>query len=401
MQKKNKILYIGFAIPDSIQNEVELSDTYPHFSTNKFSWSVVRSIGSSFESVYIISSAQIRNYPTAKKIIFKSKNFVQNKFEGFFVGFINLILFKHLSRILVLFFRVRKIIKARNITHAVIHGTHTPFMFIAIWVKFFFNIKISILLTDQHGIEVASDGILGRIFRQIDGWMMRLLLKRFDAFICLSEIFIDKYNLAPAIVIPGILSNDFLKNSSINNLNAEKQPFTILFAGGINKFNGIDILLSAIKEIPIEFQILFVFLGNGDLVEKVKEASISDARIVYSGVKHGDDLENDLLKANMFINPRPVNEEYSRTSFPSKLIEYMACGIPTLTTKLESIPKEIEDCFFYIDSPVPSSIAKSIIKVYSLTPMERISVGQLAQKKVRQLYDEKITGKKIQGLLTK
>ncbi len=69
---EDSILYLGFALPLTLQNEVEQLDDYPHFATNKFSYAIVKSLKYSFKNVYVISTAEIRNYPTVNRIIFKN-----------------------------------------------------------------------------------------------------------------------------------------------------------------------------------------------------------------------------------------------------------------------------------------------------------------------------------------
>lgn len=393
------ILYLGFAIPEDIQKEVEKYDLLPHYATYKFSWSVVRALKHSFDNIYIISSAEIRNYPASKKLVFKTREFEQYSFNGLFIGFLNLILFKHVSRSIILFFKIRKVLKVTKVDFVMIHGTHTPYMLLALLIKRIAKVRVSILLTDQHGIDVPSDGFLGRLFRRIDNQVMLTLLRRMDAFICLSDVFVKKYELAPSLVVPGILSREFENIGEILVKPGIKEKFTVVFAGGVNKPNGIDLFLEAIKLVP-EQNINFVILGNGDLVKVVEQSSINDKRILYGGVKHGRDLIKTLLSGDLLINPRPIHEEFSRTSFPSKLIEYMATGIPTLTTKLESIPKEIEECFFYIEDVTPSSIASSISKIYSLNSHERGSVGERAKNSVRKFYSEETIGQRIHNLIT-
>lgn len=394
------ILYLGFAIPKEIQDEVNESDSLPHFATNKFSWSLVKALNFSFKEIYIISSAEIRNYPAAKRIFFRTQKFQSSNYKGLFIGFINIILLKHISRLVILFFKIGRIIKKKQIKHIIVHGTHTPFMLVALWSKWVYNTQIAILLTDQHGAEVPSDGFLGRVFRNADTKIMLSMLKRMDSFICLSELFVSKYNLSPSLVIPGILNSEFSSYGNIDIINtfSDNKKETIVFAGGINKQNGIDILLASIKLIP-SLDIDFIILGNGDLVQKVIEEASNDPRIKFYGVKHGKELYQYLLTASLLINPRPVHEEYSRTSFPSKLIEYMSTGVPILTTKLESIPNEIKDCFFYIERPDAQSIASSIYHIISLNKEDRINVGMKAKNAVREFYSEEKIGDRIHDLI--
>ncbi len=389
------ILYLGFALPACVEEEVAQVDSLPHLATQKFSWSVVRALKSAFRSVSVVSAPEIRNFPVVRKVFFNTAHFDENRTACLVVGFINVIVLKHISRFLQVVLRAPRYMKNNNIKIILVHGTHTPFMFFALLAKVIFSIRIVILLTDQHGIEVSSDGFLGRVFRRIDTSLMKFILSRFDAYVCLSPVFISKFNLSPSVVVPGILSAEY---SSLAPVVTPSDAFEIVFAGGVHKSNGIDLLLLAFSELDNPNVRLTVY-GGGDLVKSVIDAAEKDKRLFYGGILHGDKLVQALLSADLLINPRPTNEEFSQTSFPSKLIEYMATGVPTLTTRLVSIPKVIDDCFFYIDSHDPLTIAEAIRGVIALTDTERLSVGRRAAEKVRQLYSEEVVGQKISDLV--
>lgn len=48
-------------------------------------------------------------------------------------------------------------------------------------------------------------------------------------------------------------------------------------------------------------------------------------------------------QATLLVNPRKGHEEYTKYSFPSKTMEYMASGTPTIMYKLPGLPIEYEE----------------------------------------------------------
>ena len=42
------------------------------------------------------------------------------------------------------------------------------------------------------------------------------------------------------------------------------------------------------------------------------------------------------------MNPRSADAEYTKYSFPSKTIEYLATGVPVVMNRLPGIPEEYE-----------------------------------------------------------
>lgn len=390
---RKNIIYLGFAISEELQRKVDQVDSLPHYATNNFSWSFIRALKCGFDDVDIISSAEIRNFPAGKKVLFYTKRFSKDGFKGLFIGFINVIILKHLSRFANIFTHANNFLRNQNNGILILHGTHTPFMMYAIWLKFYRNYRIAIVLTDEHGLYVSSDGFIGVLLRRIDVYLMSLFIRKFDYYVCLSNSFVEKYNLKKALVIPGILNSRLpLKDKSLDDFNDEK--FVILFAGGLNKQNGVDMLLEAGFLLKSK-EILLCFLGRGELLSDILKAEQKNPQIKYLGVKVGDELAEDFFKADLLINPRPNDKEYTKTSFPSKLIEYMATGIPSLTTRLAGIPDEIEDCFFYIDDVNPSGIADSIDELYKVDIRTRVQVGQRAKERVKSFYSEEAVGEKI------
>ena len=259
--------------------------------------------------------------------------------------------------------------------------------------------RIAILLTDQHGAAVTSDGWAGRYLRSLDTWLMRLLLRRFDANVCLSSVFISKFGLRNCFVVPGILSEDFKASVAANKaFKLSSEYFDIVFAGGVTVENGIDRLIRAFERVTAPRARLLVY-GAGPLVCDVESAARRDTRIHYGGALQGDALTRALLAANLLINPRPVGDEYAQTSFPSKLIEYMATGVPTLTTRIVSIPDEVRDCLYFIDGDSDESIGRALINVMNISPSERSIKGSKAAERVSSLYGEASFGERFHQLL--
>jgi glycosyltransferase involved in cell wall biosynthesis len=395
----NMIIYLGGAVPEYIESQLQQVDLLPHLASQKFSWSVIRALQNSFNAVYNISSCDIRNYPAASKLLFGSRSFFRNGAQGFFIGFINLLVLKHISRMIVLLLLSPFVMIRRRARFLLVHGSHTPFMLIAILTKFFFRVRIAILLTDQHGSEVPSDGRAGRFFRSLDTWLMRFLLYRFDAYICLSPVFVSKFGLRNVFVVPGILNEDFRKSVLESSAYIETSIFfDIVFAGGVTEENGVDSLIRALQNISDPRVRLFVY-GAGPLVGDVVSMEQLDTRIHYGGTLHGDEFTRALLAASLLINPRPVGKEYAQTSFPSKLIEYMATGVPILTTRLIGIPEEIRDCFYFIDGDSEESIAHALINTMNISYSDRLNKGRMTAERVSILYGEVTFGRRVFDLL--
>jgi glycosyltransferase involved in cell wall biosynthesis len=392
----NEVTYLGFALPDSLQDELTRIDSAPHFATFNFSWSLIRVLQSISDKVNIISTQEIRNYPAVKKIVFRTKNLYFNGLDIMVIGFLNIIILKHLSKIFQLFKNHSIFQMVFRSDLLVVHGSHTPYLFYANIMKMFGK-KILLVLTDEHGYVVISDGLLGVILRKIDYFIMKCLIVQFDAYICLSHQFVVKFKLKNVLLIPGIVPNDIHKMTGGGHQKDFNVNFHIVYAGNINSINGIELLLLAIKRIK-STSLTVSFFGKGDMVDNVLNYELSDPRVTYRGVVERNMLLSELLNANLLINPRPAKSIVNEYSFPSKLIEFLSTGTPVLTAKADNIPVEIESCFLYFEEDSDKMLAFAIEKAIFMQRNELEMIGIRAAVKVVELYGEKSLGKKIRQL---
>ncbi|NLB49704.1 MAG: glycosyltransferase [Erysipelotrichia bacterium] len=136
--------------------------------------------------------------------------------------------------------------------------------------------------------------------------------------------------------------------------------------------------------------------GNKRMIE---EAIGEDENIVFL---NGITIEESLAYqkgAIANINPRPFSEDLDRYSVPSKTLEYLTSGNPTLSVKNSKLQKSLGDHIIWIKSSSAKNIDAALKHVVSLTKAERSSLGQKAEKKVLELYSLQATNEKVNDLL--
>lgn len=80
------------------------------------------------------------------------------------------------------------------------------------------------------------------------------------------------------------------------------------------------------------------------------------------------------------MNPRPSNEEFTKYSFPSKTVEYMASATPVLTTKLPGMPKEYYDYVYLIEEESVAGYKKALSDALNNSDEVLIKKGKEAQR---------------------
>ena len=164
-----------------------------------------------------------------------------------------------------------------------------------------------------------------------------------------------------------------------------KRPFeakdikVVMYAGGLHERYGLKKLTEAFMMLPQENFRLKLF-GSGPFVEKLKtKYTKKDSRIQYMGVAPNAEVVAAELDASLLVNPRPTHEEFTKYSFPSKNIEYMASGTPLLTTKLPGMPKEYYPYVFLIENESVEGYAKALERVLAQSDEELYVFGEKAK----------------------
>ncbi len=105
----------------------------------------------------------------------------------------------------------------------------------------------------------------------------------------------------------------------------------ILAMGNIGHSQGLDHIVEAFKRDPslADLDARLVIAGSGVAAERVRER-ITDGRVQMRGVLYGDELEPELRGASLgVVSQRADVLEFN---LPSKLMNYMAYGIPVLAS---------------------------------------------------------------------
>lgn len=149
----------------------------------------------------------------------------------------------------------------------------------------------------------------------------------------------------------------------------------VMYSGNVNAQYGVMNLVRAFEHLDDSYELWIT--GGGSAAEQVKACAAEDARIRYYGfLPTREELLALQKKASVFINMRDPQERASAYCFPSKLFEYMMSGKPVLSCRLEGIPEEYFRYLIEMKSFEPAGIAEAIRKVGSMSPQERMELGQ-------------------------
>lgn len=396
---KANVLLLGFTVPSSLGRVLPQLDDQPAIQTFKFGWSLARAIKSGVGSVFLASSVPIQNYPRGRKILFKGVRFAEDGIEGLMLGFVNVLVLKHVTRLLACLVRLPLEIRRRRIDWIVLHGVHTPFLLFGLLARMA-GIRLLVMLTDPAGVILPTDGLLTRILKRLDASFIRWMVKRADGYMCLSPAMVESFQLAkPSICFPGILNSAFQQAVAAQEQATGKGAAgrTIVYAGGLTSAYGVDSLIDAVKSIDSP-DVRLVLYGRGDQQAKIADLAGRDRRFHYGGYVGDDELVPALLAADVLVNPRPAGKRFAVLSFPSKLIEYLATGRPVLSTRIASIPPALAPYFNFVEEEGAEGIRAALLRLLGAPDdaEEKAARGRLA---VADELSEPAIGGKISGLM--
>ena len=106
-----------------------------------------------------------------------------------------------------------------------------------------------------------------------------------------------------------------------------------------------------------------ILCGDGDARDYVEEKSKIDNRIEYKGMVSAEKAREFVGTADVLVNPRPNDEEYTKYSFPSKNIEYLMTGKPVVAHLLDGMPSFYEN-FLYVIPDNVQNFEEVLLKAY-------------------------------------
>ena len=372
-------------------------------AANNFQWGIVKGMDRVDDVNFrIINSLYVGSYPKR----YKEKKIPYFKFEHAFgkkdinVGFCNITVYKNLSKYIGIKKEIDKWAKVGIHSNKVViaYAMTSPFVEILKYIKKTYPDILCILVVPDlpEYMNVASESkYLYRKLKKIQVNHFKRNLKKIDGYVLLTdamkEWFDEEINY---VVVEGIASRIIEETNNTYSSNNKK---SILYAGMIEeKYGVLDLVKSFMKIENDEWELNLY--GVGQSLEKIKEISKIDNRVNIHGIVQNSLVREEQKKADILINPRNDNHEFTKYSFPSKIIEYMSSGTPMIGYKLSGMPDEYRKYFYEIPQ-TDNGIYETLIEVMSKTDDQRKKMGMEALEFIKNKKNSKIQCEKILELV--
>lgn len=204
------------------------------------------------------------------------------------------------------------------------------------------------------------------------------IMNRVDSYVFLTQYMNELINKKhkPYVVIEGQVDIDMA--NTINELSGKYERKVCMYAGALKRIYGIKLLTDAFIAAGVDNTELHIY-GSGDFEDELQQICQDHADIKYFGVVPNDIVVKEQLKATLLVNPRPTDEEYTKYSFPSKNMEYMVSGTPTLTSNLPGMPEEYQEYVYLIEEETVEGLTSKLRDVLLKTREELHQRGMEAR----------------------
>lgn len=393
------IIYIGSLFPKERELEIRSNSIkWVNNASNNLQWAILEGLNYYYSSIEVITLPSIRTYPFFYKSFYIKKSLFSQRLNSndICLGFINIPLIKHVSKELTLYNCLKKRINKDNLTHIIIYGIHSPYLKVVYKLKKNnYNIKIYLIAPDLPQFMSESKNFFYLLLKKIDYKLIDHYLKSIDGFVFLTDSMASGIDIRnkPWTRVEGIFNQ-----KELNKTEKEKTKKIILYTGTLDVRYGILNLLNAfsmIKENDYELWIC----GEGNCKKEIQSKALIDNRIKYYGIVPYVEILSLQKKATVLVNPRTSDGEYTKFSFPSKTMEYLASGTPCIMHKLPGIPNEYFEYVYLSEKEDAEGLKDTIINVLNKTQNELDEFGEKAAEFILQNKNPIAQVKKIYDMI--
>ncbi|REC63113.1 hypothetical protein DRF65_07775 [Chryseobacterium pennae] len=362
---------------------------------------IIEGLENNNQKINIITVPFLGDFPKSYDLQYvNEERFLENKKPIHQLGFKNIKFFNEISKYKALKQAIKKqfIVEQNPVDAIVIYGVFSYFLKITTFIKQVLpNVKICLIIPDlPHLMGGNNNSLHIKLYNAYAKKIVDHNIKNVDSYIYLSKYMDEYFKIKkPFDIIEGIY------NASEEIITEIKESLpTVFYSGTLALRYGIVSLLEAFSSIENENIRLWI-CGAGDGEEKVREYAKKDSRIIFKGQLDRSEILKLQRRATLLINPRDGKDEFTKYSFPSKTIEYLSSGTPTVLYKLKGIPDEYYHYCYVCDEEGIMGLKNTIVKILNISKEERERMGIRAKDFIINNKNETVQSLKIINLISR
>ena len=364
------MIILGPLFPEEREQEIiSASKRGISNAANNFQWNLLKGLqANTKERLIVINALPVGTWPKNYKIFrLRDADWSCGSIVGHEIGCWNMPLVKQLMRMRKARAWLKKYPEESEI---LIFTAYLPFL----WAvsKRSPECKVTAVITDiPEFYDMHQVSAFRKRLRSIHCKIVYHFMESVDRFVLLTEQMAMPLHVGnrPYIVMEGMCGDAAAETAA-----PKPQPFSVLYTGRLNRRYGLELLLQAMKELQ-DPDIELWLCGSGEMAEEIRSYAAQDPRIRFFGFLPHEEAVRLQQQATVLVNPRTNQGEYTKYSFPSKTMEYMASGRPVMMFRLDGIPKEYDPFLTYIPEESAESIRDTMKSLKEISPSELDAIG--------------------------
>lgn len=374
----------GIYPPDKIDSILNKSFSGLDIASHNLQLTYIKGLRNYYKELEVISVMPVKSFPNGYKDLFIPNDYfnLNNYCKNFSLGYINFPILKQFSILLSLYYNFRTLFFDKIKITFFAYGLSTPKLLFLYFLKTINKgVKIVLYVPDLPNYMSSNKNILYKIAKHFDQKLIYFSLSKIDKYILVTPYMAKKLNVKKNnyLVIEGIYSNC---HETISESIKETYP-TIMYAGGIDIKYGVQHLITAFMKTKNPNFKLWLF-GTGADEDKLKKFAENDSRIFFFGFTNPKIVTEMQRKATLLVNPRLSSYEFTMYSFPSKTIEFLGSGTPTIIYKTKGVPEEYYDYCLVPENESVCCLSELLEKFCSYPPSTLYEIGMKARKFIQE-----------------
>ncbi len=220
----------------------------------------------------------------------------------------------------------------------------------------------------------------------------------FDGILAVNEVIASHFPSKKTEIVPNY---PMLRAFTADDAPAYRhRDAVVAYVGGITEVRGIKEMIEAIDRVEERYGARLLLAGSfyPPRLESDMKATSGWRRVIFKGWQPHQAVPGLLATSRIGIVALHPEKQYV-DSFPTKLFEYMAAGLPVIVSDFPGLRRFVEThrCGLLVDPLWPEAIAEAI--TYLLAhPDEAEAMGRRGLQAVRASYNWEAEGRKLIAL---
>lgn len=224
--------------------------------------------------------------------------------------------------------------------------------------------------------------------------MIKLLkkLKKINLILEVEEIYADVignskirnkelefFKIADAYIFPTVLLNDLINKSGKpfvvihgtyqveedRKVSFNDDKIHVVYAGTFDpRKGGVQAAIKSANFLPNNYLVHILGFGNDKDVSAVKMLVEETKNVIFEGLLSGEEYIRFLQKCHIGLSTQNPEGVYNDTSFPCKILSYMANGLRVVSVRIPVIDTSaVGEAVYYYEKQTPEEITKAIMSI--------------------------------------